>query len=263
MAENLQSGLTQGLGWSWTAAQRCKERGVAAIVSPDNGFTARCLLRAARAGTLATQSAENTPFASLVTHALAPEGSALMLLSSLAAHTRHLRANPHCALMVVGEADGPNPQTAPRVTLTGQAVPEPNAALRGFWRAHHPYAAGYADFTDFALWRLVPAGAHLVGGFARAATLSAAELLPPEDAVQALAAAAERIMTHCNNDHADALNRLAQRRGHTGGWQMISVDCDGFDMACGDDVLRLAFAAPVSDAPGVRAALVSLVRDAE
>ena len=233
------------------------------IVSPDNGFTARCLLRAARAGTLATQSAENTPFASLVTPVLAPDGRALMLLSSLAAHTRHLRANPHCALMVVGEADGPNPQTAPRVTLTGQAAPEADPRLRAFWLAHHPYAAGYADFTDFALWRLEPVGAHMVGGFARAATLSAAELLPPAEAVQALAAAAGRIMTHCNDDHADALNLLAQRRGHAGIWHMVSVDCDGFDMACGDEVLRLAFAAPVSDAAGVRAALVSLVQDAQ
>ncbi len=233
-----------------------------AIVPSDNGFTARCLLRAARAGTLATQSAESTPFASLVTPALAPDGTVLMLLSSLAAHTRHLRANPHCALMVVGEADGPNPQTAPRITLTGQAAPEAGSWLRAFWLAHHPYAAPYADFTDFALWRLVPDGAHLVGGFARAATLSAAQFLPPDGAVQALASAAERIMTHCNNDHADALNLLAQRRRHTGNWHMISVDCDGFDMACGDEVLRLAFAAPVSDASGVRAALVSMIQDA-
>jgi len=240
-----------------------KERGLTAIVSPEPGFMARCLLRAAHAGTLATQSLDGTPFASLVTPALAPDGAALMLLSSLAAHTRHLAANPHCALMVIGDADGPNPQTTPRVTLTGKATPEPDPSLRAFWLAHHPYAAPYADFTDFALWRLMPGAAHMVGGFARATTLSAAELLPPAETVQVLAAAAARIMTHCNNDHAEALNLLAERRGHTGNWRMISVDCDGFDVACGDDVLRLAFAAPVPDAAGVRAALVSLVQEAQ
>ncbi len=244
-----------------------KERGLTAIVSPDpgfsaSGFTARCLLRAARSGTLATIGAEGTPFASLVTPALGPDGTALMLLSSLAAHTRHLQANPHCALMVMGDANGPNPQTAPRVTLTGRALPAPDPSLRAFWLTHHPYAAGYADFTDFRLWRLLPGAAHMVGGFARAATLSAAELLPPEGAVQALAAAADRIMAHCNDDHADALNLLAERRGHIGMWRMVSVDCDGFDLVCGDHVLRFAFAAPVSDAPGVRAALVSLVEEA-
>jgi putative heme iron utilization protein len=240
-----------------------KERGLTAIVSPDAGFTARCLLRAAKAGTLATIAADGTPFASLVTPALAPDGMALMLLSSLAAHTRHLHANPHCALMMMGEADGPNPQTTPRITLVGQAARAAEPSLRAFWLSHHPYAAGYADFTDFSLWRLVPSGAHMVGGFARATTLSAAELLPPEGAVQTIATASERILTHCNDDHAEALTLLAACRGHKGTWRMIGVDADGFDMASGDCVLRLAFAAPVSDAAGVRSALVNLVREAQ
>src|SRR4051812_11134738 len=46
----------------------------------DAGFEARRLLRAARAGTLAT-SAEGQPFASLVTPACAGDGSVLLLLS--------------------------------------------------------------------------------------------------------------------------------------------------------------------------------------
>ena len=225
----------------------------------DAGFAARCLLRAARAGTLATQDAENTPFASLVTPAIAPDGSVLMLLSALAAHTRHLRANPACALMVVGAAVGVNPQTAPRVTVTGQAVLDSDPALRRFWVDHHPYAAMYAAFSDFALWRLVPAAAHVVGGFARADRLTAAELLPPAGAVRALEAAAARIIGHCNDDHADALNVLAYQQGHVGHWRMLGVDCDGFDLVSGELVLRLAFDAPVDDGPGVRAALVRLV----
>ena len=62
---------------------------------------ARALLRAARAGTLAT-SAAGQPFASLVTPATAPDGSVLMLLSGLSEHTRHLRDEPRCAVMVAG-----------------------------------------------------------------------------------------------------------------------------------------------------------------
>jgi putative heme iron utilization protein len=240
-----------------------RERGVEALVPGESGFAARCLLRAARAGTLATQAADNTPFASLVTPAMAPDGTALMLLSSLAAHTRHLRARPDCALMVMGAPDGPNPQTAPRVTMTGRAAPEDDPALRRYWVEHHPYAEMYADFADFALWRLVPTGAHVVGGFARAASLSAAELLPPTQAVQALREAEARIIGHCNADHADALNLLAQRQGRTGEWRMVGVDCDGFDMVSDDDVLRLAFDAPVADGPGVRRALVRLVQAAQ
>jgi putative heme iron utilization protein len=234
-----------------------------AAVPEEPGFAARRLLRAARAGTLATIDDEGAPFASLVTPAIAPDGTVLMLLSSLAAHTRHLHARPDCAFMVTGAPDGPNPQTCPRITLTGRAAPAPDPALRRFWVEHHPYAAFYADFADFALWRLVPLAAHVVAGFARAARLSAAELLPSPAAVQALEAAASRIVAHCNNDHADALNLLAQHRGQPGNWHMLSVDCDGFDMTDEDRVLRVAFDAPVSDAPGVRAAMVRLIHQAQ
>ena len=62
----------------------------------DPARESRRLLRAARAGTLAT-SAKGQPFASLVTPACAPDLSVLLLLSSLSEHTRHLVADPRCS----------------------------------------------------------------------------------------------------------------------------------------------------------------------
>src|SRR3984957_9747790 len=87
----------------------------------DTAFEARKLLRAARSGTLATVADGGQPFASLVTHACAPDLSVLLLLSNLSEHTRHLRAEPRCSILVCGTAEGLNPQTAPRVTVTGIA----------------------------------------------------------------------------------------------------------------------------------------------
>ena len=66
------------------------------------------LIRGAAAATLAT-SAEGQPFASLVTPAPAPDLSPLLWLSTLSEHTRHLAADPRCALLFVSAADGPNP----------------------------------------------------------------------------------------------------------------------------------------------------------
>jgi putative heme iron utilization protein len=84
----------------------------------DATWAARCLLRAVRVGTLAT-SAEGHPFASLVTPACAPDLSVLMLLSNLSPHTRHLMADGRCSILVMGTPETANPQTAPRVTVTG------------------------------------------------------------------------------------------------------------------------------------------------
>jgi hypothetical protein len=231
----------------------------------DLGFEARRLIRGSAAATLAT-GAGGAPFAALVTPATAPDLSVLMLLSSLSEHTRQLNSEPRCALLFLGQPEGPNPQTAPRVTLTGLAekVPEPEVpALKARWLARHPYAALYADFGDFALWRVRPGGALLVGGFARASRLRLADLLPDPAATAAIAAAEAEIIAHVNDDHADAVTAIAEglHGAPPGGWRLVAVDTDGCDLALGEAVLRHPWPAPVAEADGVRAALIRAARD--
>ena len=219
-------------------------------------WASRKLLRAARVGTLASSLA-GQPFASLVTPACAPDLGVLLLLSSLSEHTRHLRAEPRCSVLVVGAAVGANPQTAPRATITGLAEVIDDAELKARYLAVHPYASLYAEFGDFALWRVRPMGGLFVGGFARAARLRLADLTPEPGAVTAIAAAAEGIMAHCNDDHSDAMARIA---GGCGAWRMVAVDVDGCDLAQGERVVRVAWSASVVAPDGVRAELVRLAR---
>lgn len=227
------------------------------------GFEARRLIRGAAAATLAT-AAEGQPFASLVTPAAAPDLSPLLWLSSLSEHTRQLKAEPRCALLFTGAAETANPQTAPRVTLTGIAEPIADPALKARWLARHPYAALYADFADFGLWRIRPGGALLVGGFARATRLKLADLLPEPGAVAALAAAEASILEHVNGEHPDAVQAIATGLlgGEEGAWRLAAVDADGCDLALGERVLRLSWPAPVADADGVRAGLIRAAREA-
>jgi putative heme iron utilization protein len=236
------------------------------MVSDNPAFEARRLIRGAASATLATQQ-EGQPFASLVTPATAPDLSPLLLLSSLSEHTRHLRGEPRCALLIQGTPAEANPQTAPRVTLTGLASPVPEAevpALKARFLAKHPYAALYADFGDFALWRIAPGGALLVGGFARAVRLRLSDLRPDPAAVAAVAAAEPGIITHMNEDHADAVAAIAAGLlgGPAGPWRMVAVDPDGADLGLNDKVLRLSFAAPVEGPDGVRAELIRATREA-
>lgn len=221
---------------------------------------ARALLRAARAGTLAT-SGDGQPFASLVTPAAAPDGSVLLLLSGLSEHTRHLRDEPRCAVMVAGGPTETNPQTAPRLTVTGLAAPEPDPALKARWVALHPYAAFYAGFGDFQLWRVVPKAGLYIGGFASATRLRQADLAWDPDAVAAVAASEPGVLAHCNDDHADALDLIAAAHGADGaGWRMAACDVDGCDLAREDLVLRIPWSASVTDAGGIRTELVRLTK---
>lgn len=220
------------------------------------GWEARKLLRAVRVGTLASV-ADGQPFASLVTPACAPDLSVLLLLSDLSEHTRHLRADPRCSVLVAGVPEGSNPQTAPRVTVTGLAEVAADPALKARYLAVHPYASLYAGFGDFSLWRIRPLGGLYVGGFARAARLRGADLAPEVGGVAAIGAAEAAIMSHCNADHPDALAAIA---GVPGAWRMVAVDVDGCDLADGERVVRVHWSAPVGDADGVRRELIRLAR---
>ncbi len=215
------------------------------------------LLRAARSATLATQQ-DGQPFAGLVTPATDPDGAVLLLLSDLSEHTRQLRSDGRCAVMVAGEPAEANPQTAPRLTVRGRAAITTDPSSRARWLAAHPYAAFYADFTDFNVWRIEHSDAAYVGGFARAFKLDADELAPDAASVEAVAGGAASIMAHCNADHADTLALLAGG----GAWTMEAVDVDGCDLSDGTVSRRIAWPAPVADPLGVRAALIALARSA-
>jgi putative heme iron utilization protein len=162
--------------------------------------------------------------------------------------------------MVSGVAETANPQTTPRVTVTGVAEVVDDPALKARYLALHPYASLYADFGDFATWRIVPAAGLLVAGFGKAARLKAADLTPDLDAVAAVLASEAGILSHCNRDHADALAAIA---GSPEIWRMVTADVDGFDLASGEQVVRFAWSAPVKDAGDVRRELVRMAKEAQ
>ncbi len=221
-------------------------------------WTARTLLRAARQATLATQ-ADGQPFAGLVTPATVSDGSVLLLLSDLSEHTKHLRHDGRCALMCVGDASEANPQTAPRVTVLGNATIEDTAVHRARFLAVHPYAALYAGFGDFHLWRVMLRSAAFVGGFARAFRFSAAELSPDLAAVAAVDAAAAEIIAHCNADHAETMALLSRAPGRA---SMVGVDTDGCDIAFGEATRRVGWTKPAASPDDIRRELIVLARAA-
>jgi putative heme iron utilization protein len=225
---------------------------------------AKELLRSVRAGALATLvPADAFPFASLVNVATAPDGSPILLLSRLAAHTRHLASDPRLSLLLAQTGAG-DPLAHPRVTIMGTAecVIDPDrAALKARFLAKHPESALYADFGDFAFWRVAMEQAHFNGGFARAGHFTAAALVTPLDGAEALVAAEAQALAHVNERHRDALAQLvAAIAGKPDGpWQATGIDPEGIDLGCGDRTARIAFPRPVRSLEDLRATLPQLI----
>ena len=231
------------------------------VPSFDAAKLGKELLRATRAGALATLDEPGFPFASLVTVATDHDGSPLLLLSRLAAHTRNLERDPRASILLAQAGRG-DPLAHPRLTVIGRAEPAPAARIRARFLARHPKAELYADFADFAFWRLAVEGAHLNGGFARAATLTAQDLLTDLDGAQQLLDAEEERRRDLNR-HKDLCGRCAAAVGAAPGpWTFTGLDPEGVDLAAGDRTARLPFGERVLTPAALRTALSAAVDEA-
>lgn len=238
--------------------------------NPPQKFTgeeARKLLRHARSGTLSTLLAEGGPYGSLVNFATDQRGRPVLLLSTLAWHTRNLERDGRASLLVVGEGSFGDVLEGARVTVIGhcEKLPEAEAEdARRRYLARHPAASFYAGFKDFGWWRLEVEQAHAVAGFGRIETMTAEEILLPQEPAQVMAAMEAGVVAHMNEDHLDAVQLYATRLigAAEGEWRMAGIDSDGADLTDGSTSLRLAFDRSAGNGKEMRESLVALARRA-
>jgi hypothetical protein len=206
---------------------------------------ARTLVAGAAAGALASASEDGTPWASIVTFGLTGAGEPVLVVSTLAEHGRNLAREPRCSIAVGARvAEGEDPLEHGRVTLAGR-VAEPDDEL-----AAHPAAAGYRGFADMTTYVLRVERVRFVGGFARMATIAAADYAAAEP--DPTAAGAASALAHLNADHADAVLRWAQTLGghaDATGATCTAIDRYGVDLQVatprGPARTRVGFAEPV------------------
>jgi putative heme iron utilization protein len=231
--------------------------------APAGGYDALCeakrLLRAIRAGALASLAETGYPFASLVNVATDYDGSPLLLLSRLAAHTANIERDPRCSLLLSQGGKG-DPLAHPRLTIIGRAERMEDDHVRGRFLRRHPKSELYAGFADFSFWRIAVQRAHLNGGFARAADFSGDTVVTPLPGAEALLAAEEGAIAHMNEDHREAVALYATRLlGEAeGAWRATGIDPEGMDLAAGDRTARLVFGQPIKTPGELRTVLVAL-----
>ena len=229
---------------------------------------AKALLRATRAGTLATLD-RNTgyPFASLVNMATDVDGAPLILVSRLATHTANLEVDGRASLLLTETGKG-DALAHPRLTVLGSFAPvaregADDARIRRRFLARHPKSELYAAFGDFAFWRMGVVSAHLNGGFARAADLTAADVLTDIAGAEPLIEAEAGAIAHMNTDHAEACRLYATKLlgAGDGNWACVGIDPEGLELQKGSTALRLFFPQRVSG-PGPLRAMLRQLADA-
>jgi putative heme iron utilization protein len=211
---------------------------------------------------LATLSAKlgGYPFGSVVPFVLDAECRPVILVSALAEHTRNLAADPRASLIVHDYAE--DVQAGARLTLVAAAARLPDDAdVRARYLRYFPAAVELLALGDFSFWALAPERLLFIRGFGRIHWLDAPAFRPP---ASSLAAVENEIVAHMNADHVTALVDYCRHAHDVTPVEvaMAGIDCDGFDIRADGRLLRLEFAAPVTNAGEARAALVAMARAA-
>ena len=167
--------------------------------------SARALLLACYDGVLATVSVDvpGYPFGSVVPFCVDRLGRPLILIASIAQHTRNVRADARVSLTVFDRGQ-PDLQAAGRVTVLGDAVrlgpDERDLALRYYrW---FPQSHDYDRTHDFAFHTIVPRRIRFIGGFGEIHWLEPASFTranPFDEAAEA------GILAHMNADQSSGL----------------------------------------------------------
>jgi putative heme iron utilization protein len=230
----------------------------------DPKLAAKKLLREGRSGALATlMPGTGDPYCSLVNVATAPDGAPLMLLSTLAIHTKNLLADNRVSLMLDERKDG-DPLEGARVMLMGSCSKNPDSSVPKMYLRRHPEAEMFAGFGDFAFYRIDITKAHLVAGFGRIVDLKPQDILADVSDAQPLLDAEADAIAHMNADHAEACRLYATKLlgAPDGDWRCTGIDPEGIELQNGRMALWLPFPQRVT-APGpLRAVLKQLAEQA-
>jgi putative heme iron utilization protein len=230
---------------------------------------AKALIRTARSGAIATLEPETGwPVATRVGVSTDFDGTPVILISRLAAHTKALLADPRCSLLIGTPGKG-DPLAHARVSLASIAreVERDSAEHKRIdarYLVHQRKAELYAGLGDFRYFRLEVQSASLNAGFGRAYALAGADVLNANPANAALAAAEMDALEHMNDDHAEAVGLYAEffAKAPAGNWRLIGIDAEGIDIVDGDDVRRVWFDTELTSPHDMHMTLVRMAGEA-
>lgn len=238
-------------------------------VRPSAAEEARTIAASTNTATLASLSADGSPWASLITYGLLG-GDPVLCVSHMAEHGRNLAGDPRASISVVAPSSDGDPLAHARITLAG-TVFAPDDDLRDAARQAHldavPAAKYYVDYSDFTLWVLRVERVRWVGGYGRMDSASGQDYAVAEaDPVTPRAGAA---IAHLNADHADSLALLARTMGgypDTDSAVCTGADRYGLDLRVttprGVAYTRVGYPARLDEVSEMRQATVDLVTQA-
>ena len=239
----------------------------------DLAIEARQFLRTAHHGILSTHSAKfaGYPFGSVTPFMLDHDCQPIILISSIAEHTKNIIYNPKVSLVVFEKNE--DLQANARLTLIGGAeqIDKNDANLMARYGRYFPESIGYFAIHDFQFYQIHITQARYIAGFGKMGWLDVSALNKPQnnEANKAINKLEDSMIEHMNVDHTESLMQYCQHFYQTKPESalLIGVDTDGFDVEAKLEneikILRFSFQSPIFDAHSARLAFVALSKVAK
>ncbi len=213
-------------------------------------------------GVLSTHSVDlpGYPFGSLTPFCLDQKGQAIILISSIAQHTRNISANNSVSLLAY-DPRAQDIQATDRITYIGNAVAVNDTEVAERYYHFYPAARSFEKTHDFQFYVIELLRVRYIGGFGEIYWVEADKFLHrnPFNFAEETG-----MIEHMNNDHLDAIQHycrlfgIAVAKGETA--VLVGIDGEGFHLRCGRQLHRITFEQPIHTALEARQALVELAK---
>lgn len=236
-------------------------------MKPEALSQARNIMQVRHFGILGTISVkiEGFPFGSVVPYCLDGEGRPIVLISTIAQHTKNISQDDRCSLTVTRAED--DVQATGRLCLIGhmKKLPAEAEAERERYYRHFPKARSYGQAHNFSFYYLDLVSVRYIGGFGAIYWIEPDQFLHPNPFH---GKAEERMVDHMNADHrANLVRYLHHYKGikthEEEDVRMVGIDEQGFDVFVGDQKVRFEFEKPIQNPVEARETLVAMARAAE
>lgn len=233
-------------------------------IKPEALHQARNLLNVRHYGILGTISAklEGFPFGSVVPYCLDGEGRPVILISTIAQHTKNIKQDDRCSLTIaIEDADV---QAKGRLCIIGhlKKLPSGSEEVKERYYCHFPQSRKYDQAHDFSFYYLDPVSVRYIGGFGAIYWIEPGQFFRTNPFH---GKGEQRIVDHMNADHQHNLIKyLAHFKGievkEGAEVRMAGIDEAGFDVFVDKQKVRFEFEQPVLNAQEAREALVKMAR---
>ncbi len=226
---------------------------------------AHVLLNSQSFGILSTISVklDRFPFGSVVPYCLDDQGRLVILISTIAQHTKNILKDNRCSITIIQDSD--EVQSNGRICIIGKMESLDSAATdtSEIYFRNFPKSRSYSNTHNFSFYYLEPVSIRYIGGF------GAIHWFEPSDFQMTNpfhGKNEEYVVNHMNEDHHKDLILYCKHYKHlsitsSDDVRMTGIDSIGFDVFVNEKKIRFDFENPVADANEARAALVAMSKE--